>query len=146
MIQQKIQKDLIIAMKSGKTETVNILRYILAQIKNKEIEKKGELTDEELVQVLRKIAKELKESIEAFEKGGRVDLVTDSKKQLDLLNPYLPQEMLDEDLKKAIQSIIDANKEAIQRNPKMAIGLCMKELRTKADSSRIMSLLKSLGV
>lgn len=146
MIQQKIQTDLIVAMKSGKTETVNILRYILAQIKNKEIEKKTELNDEEITQVLRKIAKELKESIEAFEKGGRADLVTGSKNQLDILHPYLPQELSDEDLKKSIQSIMNANKEAIQRNPKIAIGLCMKELRTKADSSRIMSLLKSLEV
>ncbi len=146
MIRQKIQTDQIIALKSGKSDTVTILRYILAQIKNKEIEKKAELNDEETTQILRKIAKELKESIEAFEKGKRADLVAESKKQLDILQPYLPQELSDEDLKKAIQIILDTNKEAIQRNSKVAIGLCMKELRTKADSSRIMTLLKLLKI
>lgn len=145
MIQQKIQTDQIIALKAGQSQTVTTLRYILAQIKNKEIEKQIPLTDEETIQILRKIAKELKESIDAFTKGARQDLVAEYQKQLEIVQPYLPQEMSDEDLKKEIQTIIDTNKETVQKNPKMAIGLCMKALRSKADSLRIIMLLKTLG-
>lgn len=150
MIRQKIQSDLILAMKSSDNDKVTMLRYILAQIKNKEIEKNlpnnPQLNDDETIQVLRKVAKELKESIDAFEKGKRADLVTQYKKQLEIVKPYLPQDLSDVDLKTAIQTIMEANKETITKNPKMAIGLCMKELKTKADSSRIMSLLKILGI
>jgi uncharacterized protein len=145
MIQQKIQSDQIAALKAGQSQTVTTLRYILAQIKNKEIEKKTQLTDEEAIQIIRKIAKELKESIEAFTKGARQDLVSEYQKQLDIVQPYLPKEMSVEDLKKEIQTIIDSNKEIIEKNPKIAIGLCMKALRAKADSSQIMTILKTLG-
>lgn len=146
MILQQIQSDQIAALKSGQSQKVTLLRYILAQIKNKEIEKKSELNDEETLQILRKITKELKESIDAFEKGKRADLVNEYKAQLEIVLPYLPKDLSDEDLKKAIHLIIDTNKELFQKNPKAIIGSCMKELRSKADSSRIMNILKTFGV
>ena len=54
---------------------------------------------------------------------------------------YLPAELSDEDLKKAIDEIKAKNAEAISANPKMVIGLCMKELKGKADSARILKIL-----
>ncbi|MDO8610638.1 MAG: GatB/YqeY domain-containing protein [bacterium] len=144
MIKQNIQFDQIQALKSGDKDKLNILRYILSQIKNKEIEKKTDLSDEEVYSVLRKGVKELKESIESFEKAGRIELVAEYKKQLDAVLPYLPKELSDEEITVSIKNLLEINKEAIQRNPKVAIGICMKELRTKADPNRIMKILQSL--
>src|SRR3990167_9681072 len=103
MLRQKLQDDQVIALKSGDKTKLEILRFILAQIKNKEIDKNppagGELNDEETLVVIKKVTKELKESIEAFEKGGRKDLSDDSKKQLKIVSVYLPAEISDEELK-----------------------------------------------
>lgn len=66
MLKQKLQDDQLQALKSGQKEKLSVVRYILAQIKNKEIEKQSELSDEDVVGVLKKIAKELRESVEAF--------------------------------------------------------------------------------
>ncbi len=144
MIKQKLAQDQINALKAGDKEKVTSLRYILAQIQNKEIEKKGELTDEETTAVLRKIVKELKESLDAFEKGRRTDLVATTKKQLDLISSYLPQEISDEKLKKEVERVVNQNQELYQKNPKALIGVAIRELKDKAEPTRIVKILQSI--
>jgi len=141
MLRDKLQADQITALKGGDKEKLSTIRFIIAQIKNQEIEKKSELNEEEVTIILKKIAKELKESILAFEKGARIDLVDQNKKQLEIVSSYLPPELSDEELKQAIDKIIKENQSIIDNNPKAIISVVMKALRTKADSSRIMGLL-----
>ena len=151
MIKQKIFADLISALKNHDQEKLSFLRYILAQIKNKEIDKipsdpkgKSDLTDEEVVAVLRKITKELNESTEAYKKGNRQDLVKENQKQLEILSVYLPKELSDEDLKKEVEKIIQANIQVSQANPKTIFGICIKQLKSRADPARLVKILQSL--
>ena len=147
MLRQKLQDDQIAALKAGDKIKLGILRFILAQIKNKEIDKNppagGELTDEETLVVLRKVIKELKESVEAFEKGGRKELADDNKAQLEIASVYLPTEINDEDLKVEIEKVIKENQTVFDNNQKAIIGICMKQLKSKADPGRIMKVLSS---
>lgn len=152
MIKQKILEDQIVALKNHDQEKLSFLRYILAQIKNKEIDKiphdpkgKSDLADEEVVAALRKITKELNESIEAYRKGGRQDLVKENQKQLEILSVYLPKELSDDELKKEINKIIQANIQTSQANPKAIFGICIKQLKSKADPVRIVKILQSLS-
>lgn len=85
MIKQKLQEQQLTALKAKDTKKLALLRYILAQIQNKEIDKKGLLTDEETTGLLQKIAGQLKESIEAAIKARRNDLVDEYKGQLEIL-------------------------------------------------------------
>lgn len=141
MIKQKLQEQKLQALKSGEKDKLAALSYILAQIQNAEIEKKKELTDDEVGPILKKIAKELRESIEAFEKGGRSDLVAESKMQLEMVLPLLPAELSDDDLKKEIDRVISENQEVYKTNPKAIIGIAIRELKTKAEPQRIMKAL-----
>jgi hypothetical protein len=143
MIKRKIQKDQIDAMKSGEKDKLEVLRYILSQIKYAEIEKDGEMTDNDVVTVLRKQLKELRESIEGYEKGGRDDLVKENKFKYNVISEYMPAEMSDEDLKSEIDKIIDKNKDLYESKPQAIIGICVKELKSKADPARITRILKS---
>lgn len=147
MLRQKLQDDQISALKSGDKVKLKILRFILAQIKNKEIDKNppvgGALTDEETLIVLQKVVKELKESIEAFEKGARKELADDSKKQLEIASLYLPAEIDDTKLKVEIEKIIKENQDVFDNNRKAIIGICMKALKSKADPGRIMKVLSA---
>ena len=146
MLRQKLQDDQVAALKTGDKTKLNVLRFILAQIKNKEIDKNppagGKLNDEETLMVIKKVSKELKESIEAFEKGGRKDLGDDSRKQLDIVSVYLPAEISDEELKQNVEKIIKENQALFDKNQKAIIGICMKQLRSKADPGRIMKTLQ----
>lgn len=144
MLKDKIYRDQIDALKNHQSEKLTTLRYILAQIKNKEIDNKANLTDQEVTGVLRKIVNELNESIEAFKKGKREVLVSQHQKQLEVVSSYLPKEISDENLKKEIEKIVSENKELYEKNPKSIIGVCMKELKSKADPARIMKILQTL--
>lgn len=144
MIQQKLQEAQLTALKSKDSETLSTVRYILSYIQNRQIDKKAELTDEEVIEVLRKIAKELRESIEAFQKGGRVDLLTQSKKQLELVSTYLPKEISDVDLKKEVWAVVNANKSLYEKNPKAVIGICIGKLKDKANPGRIVGILRGM--
>lgn len=146
MLRQKLQDDQLAALKAGEKTKLGVLRFILAQIKNKEIDKNppagGELTDEETLSVLRKVIKELKESVEAFEKGGRTELAADSKKQLNIASVYLPKEIDDEELRREIEKVIKDNQVVFDNNQKAIIGICMKQLKSKANPGRIMKALQ----
>ncbi len=138
MLRQKIQDDQLLALKQQKKNRLNTLRYIVSQIKNKEIDLRKELNDEETTGVLLKIKKELQESLQSFTQGGRNDLVAETQEQMDIVTEYLPKALTDEELEKAVSILHEKNKEAVSKNPKSLIGICMKELRSKADPDRIM--------
>lgn len=144
MIKQQLQADQLQAMKAKDSAKLDTLRYILAQIKYEEIEKKVELTDEEVVQIMRKETKKLQDAITSFNGAGRADLAAEYKAQLDIYAQYLPAEMTDEQLKTEIQQIIDKNTDLFKNNPNALIGMCIKELKSKADSARISQIVRSL--
>ena len=142
MLLGKIQTDQLSALKARDQEKLNILRYILAQINYKKIDKKSDLTDDEIVQVLRKVQKELDETIESAKQAKREDLRNDAEKQKAVVTQYLPKEISDEEVKKEIEKIIGLNKAVFNANKKAVIGIVMKELRTKASSQRIIQILQ----
>ncbi len=144
MLFQKLQADQIQALKSSDKEKLEMLRFVISRIKNREIEKKSELSDEEVIDILRKQIKELNEANAAFAKGGRNDLIEGNNKQIAILKVYLPAEISDEELKAEVQRLKEANQQAYEANPKSIIGICMKELKAKASPERIMAAINSV--
>jgi len=145
MLKSKLQADQIVALKARDQLRLDTIRYIVSQIKNKEIDTQKDISDDEVVSILKKIKKEFHESIDSFTKGGRKDLVDEYQKQLDILLTYLPEEISDEDLMKEVESLVEKNKDLFQQKPQALIGICIKELKSKADSTRIMQALKKLS-
>lgn len=145
MIKDKIKTDQLQALKNKDSARVNILRYILSKIQNQEINTQKELTEEEGINTLRKIAKELKESLEAAQKANRQELVNQAKAELEIVSAYLPKELSDEELKKEVEKVISQNQELYNKNPKAIMGVCIKSLKSKADSSRIINILNSFN-
>lgn len=144
MIKQTIQADQIAAMKAHDTDKLQTLRYILAQIKNKEIEKREDLTNEEVVDVLRKENKKLQEAAESFKQGGREDLAAENTAQAQIIATYLPKELSDEELRAKVQEIVAQNTDLFEKNPNAMIGICIGRLKSEAESSRIAQIVKSL--
>ncbi|MCX7997061.1 MAG: GatB/YqeY domain-containing protein [Patescibacteria group bacterium] len=144
MLKQQLQADQVAAMKSGDKFTLGVIRYIISQLKYREIEKKSELTDDEVVQVLRKQIKELTEAIEGAKKANRSEIVEENEKQIAIIRKYMPPELTDSEIEAEILKIQDTHKLKIQENPKAIIGLAMGALRSKADPARIQAALRKL--
>lgn len=144
MLKQKLQADQLTAQKNKNQARLDTVRYIVSHLKNKEIALQRELTDQEIISVLQKIKKELQESIDSFTKGGRTDLIQESQAQLDIVSSYLPPELSEKELEKEISLIVEKNKDLFAANPKTLIGLCVRELKAKADPSRISRVFQKL--
>jgi len=105
-LKQKINEQTKAAMKSREPLKVDCLRFISSAIKNKEIEKRGELDDVEISKVLATLAKQRGESIELYKKGGRLELVEKEEAELAIIQSFLPKPLSDEELAKAVAETI----------------------------------------
>lgn len=140
MIKDDIQNAMYLSMKAGDSVKVKALRYVLSEIKNAEIDKKADLTDEEIISLLQKETKKRKEATQIFRKANRVDLVTDEEKQIEIINQYLPQQLTEQE----INNIINTELAAIGANPHEGklIGIIIARTKGKADGSLIAQLVK----
>ena len=119
------------------------LRLVTAEIKRFEVDNRVEATNDDLVNILKKMAKQRKDSIQQYADGGRPDLEEVERNELDVLEKYLPQALSGEALKIAIQEIISAGGFSGMQD----MGNVMKELRSKhpnAEMSEASSFVKEL--
>ena len=129
-LQERLDSDLKEAMRAKDAPTLGVLRMLKSALKYTAIEKSGaqaELSDAEAAQVIRKQAKQRQDSIESFEKGGRADLAAKEKKELSILNAYLPQAMSADELSKVVRETIAE----IGATSKAQMGAVMKALQAK---------------
>ena len=106
---EKVQADMYAAMKSGEKEKTNTLRSVLSKFKDKEIEKRKTLSNEEEIKILQTLVKQRKESIDLYEKGGRPELVAIEKQEINIINSYLPKMMSSDDIKDIVKNVIDSS-------------------------------------
>lgn len=143
MLKSRIQQDIISSLKEKDNQKAGILRYFFSQLKDEEIAQgKRELTDEEVVKVLNSQIKKINDSLLSFKQAKRQDLIQKAELELKILSGYLPQQMTDEELKKELEKIKAANPQ-IQHGA--LIGLSIKKLAGKADSSRIAQLIHEIS-
>jgi|TARA_B100001142_G_scaffold300592_1_gene325482 Uncharacterized conserved protein len=106
---EKVQADMYTAMKSGEKEKANTLRNVLSKLKDKQIEKRENLSSEEEIKILQTLVKQRKESIELYEKGGRNELVSIEKQEMEIINSYLPKMMPDDSIKDIVKNVIESS-------------------------------------
>lgn len=144
-IQEKIISDLKEALKSGDEKKRDTLRFLQSAIKNAEIEKKKKdtgLSDEEVIEVMRRSVKQRMDSIEQYEKGGRQDLADKEKSELEIIKIYLPAEMSEEDIRKEVVAVI-AQLGATKKDFGKVMGMVMGKLKGKADGGAIKKVVDS---
>lgn len=145
-IQEQIRADLKQAMKNKEKDRLNVLRSLKSKILEKEISerKDGEasLSDEQVVEVLMKAAKQRKESIEQFREGDRDDLVAKEQKELEIIESYLPEMLSEVEIRDiAKQKIKELEAENMADMGKV-MGVMMKELKGQAEGSLVSKVVK----
>lgn len=143
MLKDVIQSDLTKALKNKEQSKVSALRFLLAQIQKYEIDayppgSQKSLTEEDVLKIIRQQVKQRKESISAFEKGNRSDLVEKEQAELRLIEEYLPAELDDEAIVKIITD--ERSKGVNEFGPLM--GVVMKLVSGRASGDRVQQLVK----
>ncbi|MGI8732820.1 MAG: GatB/YqeY domain-containing protein [Pyrinomonadaceae bacterium] len=105
-LKQQIISDLTASMKAQDSARTSTLRMVKAGIMNREIEKGGELDDEELAKLLRSMVKQRKDSVEQFEKADRSELVAKENAEIDVIEAYLPRAASQEEIELAVNAAI----------------------------------------
>ncbi len=141
---ENIRKDMLNASKQGDDITVDILKLVIAEIRNEEILIDKELTDENVLKVVRKQERKIKDSIEQYTKMGRDDLVSRESAQLKVIEKYLPSLMSEDEITKIVSRVIaDTNASGIQ-SMGLVMGSVMKELNGKADGNLVKDVVGKL--
>jgi len=144
---KKIEQDLKEAILSKQTERVWTLRMLIASLKNKEIElrpKKQKLSEEIEIEVIKQEIKKRKEAIEMFKKGNREDLVLKEKKELEILEKYLPSQLSDDELKEIANKTKIKVKAESPRDFGKLMGAVMKEVKGRADGLRVKKMVEEI--
>ena len=129
-LQERVDSDLKEAMRAKDATKLGVLRMLKSALKYAAIAKSGEeaeLSDAEVVQVIRKQAKQRHDSIESFEEGGRTELAEKEKEELAILNSYLPQAISADELTEVVQQTIAET----GATSKGQMGIVMKALQAK---------------
>ncbi|MFH1458404.1 MAG: GatB/YqeY domain-containing protein [Candidatus Omnitrophota bacterium] len=143
MLEEKLMNDYKEAMKAKDTLRASALNFLRAQILNVAIaKKKKKLDDEEVLAVIKKQAKERQDSIEQFQKGGRVDLADKESRELEILKAYLPPALPQDQIQKIIDEVVsDIGAQGLKD-----MGRVMKEVNAKcagkADGKTVSELVR----
>ncbi len=138
----KIEKDLKESLKSGDKNRLLILRMVKSAVKNKEIEKGEPLNDEDIQAVFRSFSKKAGESIEQFSRAGRDELAEKEKAELAVLQEYLPKQLGEEDIRKAVRDVIDETGAAGVKDMGRVMKAVMSKLKGQADGRLVNNLVK----
>ena len=139
----KIQQDLTDAMKQKNEIKTSTLRLVISEVGNARIAKGGDLTDEDIAQVIVKEAKKRQESIAAFKKGERIDLAEKEEKELAFLKTYLPESIPDEELLKIVDSVIAEVGARDMKDLGKVMSAVLSKVKGRADGGTAASIVKS---
>ena len=143
MIAQNIQKMIGEAMKAHDSVRLSTLRMLSSAFNYEKIDKKHDLTEEEELVVIRKQAKERKDSIEAYDKAGRSELASSEKAELAILQEFLPPEMDSTELDKIVTEAIASTGATSMADMGKVIGAVKAKVGTSVEGGTIAELVKS---
>jgi len=141
---KQIQADMKQALKAGEKRQLSTLRMLLAALQNESIEKRTELADEEVFTVIQREIKQRKNSAIEFKKGNREDLVQETEMEIAILEPYLPQQLSDEELETMVKQVITEVNAGSAKELGQVMSKLMPLIKGKAAGTRVQAIAKRL--
>lgn len=134
---QELKADMKQAMKDRDKETLGTLRMLISSLNNARIDKGGDLADEDVIRVLSKEAKQRRESIEAYEEGGRQEQADKEQRELEVIKNYLPAQLSDEEVEEMVEEIIDETGAETRADMGQVMGRVMPKVKGRYDGSKV---------
>jgi len=161
-MKQKIQEDVKQAMRDGDTLKTGALRMLLSSLLNKEKEKrykiskdnpqfaesevdeKSQLSEEEIQEVVSSEFKKRREAIEGFEKGGREEMAEKERKEMEILQAYMPEQLKEEQIRELVKEAINATGATGVQEMGKVMGSLMPKVKGKADGGLVNKIVKEM--
>ncbi len=141
-IMERLARDMVQAMKARDSERLGVIRYLRSEAKNREIELGRDLKDEDAIEVISRVARKHREAIDQFSEGGRPELVERERRQLAVVETYLPEKLSEQEL----AEIVDAAIEETGADGPRGFGLVMKSImprvKGRADGNDVKDLVQ----
>jgi uncharacterized protein YqeY len=132
-IKAKITDDMKTAMRSQEKERLATIRLIMAALKQREVDERIELSDEQILATLNKMIKQRRDSITQFEAGNRPDLAQKEAEEVKIIQQYLPAQMSESEIEQAVMATIQESGAASAKDMGKVMGLLKAQLQGKAD-------------
>jgi uncharacterized protein YqeY len=143
-IRDRINGDLIAAMKAKDPARLSVLRMMKAAVKNREVDLGAELDDAQAIQVLSTLIKQRRDSIEQFRKGGREDLAKKEAAEIPVIEEYLPPAVSDEEIASIVDEVLRESGASSARDIGPVMKLCMARFAGKlVDGKKINILVRA---
>ncbi len=141
-LRERLGEDLKASLRSGDKLRVSVIRLLSALIKNREVEKRGPLSDAEVIQAISASCKQRQDSIEQYRQGGRQDLVDKETAELAILQAYLPAPVDPQELQAMIQAAIQESQATSVKEMGKVMGLLMPRVTGRADGKVVSNLVR----
>ncbi len=142
-LKDKLQQDMKTAMRAGEKRELAVIRLINAAIKQREVDERIELNDDQVTAAIDKMAKQRRESIEQYEKAGRDDLADQEKFELDILKTYLPEQLDEAEIDAMIEAAVTATGASSIKDMGKIMGQLKPKLAGRADIGAVSSKIKA---
>lgn len=142
-LKERIDGDLTEAMKSRDEARLSTLRLLRSELKNREIEKRSPLNDEDIQGAIRTMVKQYKDALESFVASGRADLEEKQRREITVLEAYLPAELSDEEITAIVEGVV-LELNAAPGDFGVAMGAAMKKVAGRADGNRVRDIVKKV--
>ncbi len=143
-LKEQLQSDLKDAMRARDDLRRDTLRFVLSALHNAEIDVRGDLDDDGVIGVLTKQAKQRRESIEEFRKGGREELAVKEEGELEVISGYLPEALSRDDVVAAAKDIIEETGASSMKDIGKVMPALMERLRGRADGKEASEVVRDL--
>lgn len=141
---EQIKEDMKQAMRDKDSEALDTIRMLLSSVKNKAIDLQKEMDDAEVMTVIKSDLKKLKDGMESFVSAAREDLAEKARKEITLLERYLPQQLSDADLETKVRDLLVELGITDSSNIGKAMGQLMGRLKDMADGNRIRVMVEKI--
>ena len=141
-MKNRIVEDIKVAMKAQDKETLAVVRMLKADIQMAELNKKDELTDDEIISIVSKHIKMRKDSIKEFEKGNRNDLIEQANSEIKILEKYLPEQLSEEEVIKIIEDVFNKVNPTSNSDMGKIMGLLNPLVKGKSDMGFVSKIVK----
>lgn len=146
LLREQLNADMKEAMKAREAGKLRlaVIRMVWSTIRNLEIDKKKELTEEEIAGVIAKEVKMRKDSIEEFQKGNRMDLVEQAEQEVEVLLPYLPQQLSEEEVRQVVSDTIAEIGATSPKEMGKVMSALMPKVKGRADGKLVNTIVREL--
>jgi len=141
---QRLDEDLKVALKTSDRLKTSVIRLAKAAIHNKQVEKRGDLSKEDIIAVFSSLSKQRRESIEQFSQGGREDLAEKERQELSILQYYLPRQLTQEELDGLIIEAIEESSAEGTKDMGKVMRILMPKVKGAADGKVVNQRVKEL--